>query len=198
MKAMPHLFAAALLLILGISACQAQEPTQGPLSPGAALLFKDVKTTLTPAEKEQVFQGTGFIVAADSTQFALPGEAAQYPFSVSVNPLDLNGDGVEEIALSYGNLYTSGNTGASFMLFMRSPDGRYGKPVGNIGFLYVLTETANGYPDLMVTGMGDEYPVLRWNGQSYEMHRRMTVADWNDRDVLWPVGELSRRYLEGQ
>jgi hypothetical protein len=142
------------------------------LTPGATLLFRNVKSQLTPAEKNQIVKQLGFLLSKDKKQFITDAEAADYPFDALVYPTDLNKDGKEEVFVAYGNSYTSGATGQSIVLFIKDASGSYRSQLGFPGTVPdALPTTANKYPDLIIGGPGFEFPVLRWNGKEYVHHR---------------------------
>lgn len=142
------------------------------LTPGAALMFKNVKSQLTPAEKNNVVKQLGFLLSKDKMQFIADAEAADYPFDAFVYPTDLNKDGKEEVFIAYGNSYTSGATGQSIVLFIKDASGKYQTQLGFPGTVPdALPAAANKYPDLVIGGPGFEFPVWRWNGKEYASFR---------------------------
>lgn len=155
-----------------IPALSAQQLTET-----AALLFKDVKTKLSVKEKNEIATQLGFISSGNSTMpFALDKDSKDYPFAAAVFPSDMNKDGKEEVFVVFGNSFTSGNTGSSVFLFMKDAAGKYAPQLGFPGMAPdVLTTASKGYPDLLIGGPGMEYPVWRWDGKAYNMHR--TVND---------------------
>lgn len=141
------------------------------------LLFRNIKTTLTAAEKSQLFNKTGFTLTKDSKQFAFsddPG-SLEFPFDVTILPADLNNDGKEELFLIFGNSYTSGNTGSNVLLFIKDKQGNYQSNFGFSGTTPLIMPTKNlGFPDLLIGGPGLEFPVWRWNGKEYVFNRKIT------------------------
>ncbi len=122
---------------------------------------------------------TEFWLSKDGKQFTLGDkESAEFPFDVSVFPTDLNKDGKEELFLIFGNTFTSGNTGSNAVAYIRDKTGKY---IANLGFPAATPEaltTSNlGYPDLLITGPGFEFPVWRWNGKEYAFYRKQKVDE---------------------
>lgn len=141
------------------------------------LLFRNIKTTLTAAEKSQLFNKTGFTLSKDNKQFAFADdpESLKYPFDVTVLPADLNNDGKEELFLIFGNSYTSGNTGSNVILFIKDKQGKYQSNFGFSGSTPIIMPTKNqGFPELLIGGPGFEFPVWRWNGKEYVFNRKIT------------------------
>ena len=165
------------------------------LTEGAALLFKNIKSTLTTAEKNKLFIDAGFRLSKDRQQFTAEGDdTGEYPFSAFVAPTDLNKDGAEEVFIVYGNTYTSGAAGSSVIVFIKNPAGKYVKHLDVPGMSPdVLATTGKGYPDLLIGGPGSEYPVYHWNGNDYAMSRKIADKDYV---VLkkTSLAELSKSY----
>ena len=156
----------------------AQSNTQ--LKPVADLMFKNVKTKLTIAEKNSIAAQLAFIVSGNKQlPFALDKDSKDYPFAAMVMPTDMNKDGKEEIFISYGNGYTSGNTGSSIVVFIKNAAGTYALHLGSPGTIPDLLTTSNlGYPDLLIGGPGFEFPVLRWNGKTFANNRVVKDKDY--------------------
>ena len=165
-----------LLMCHCLFAQQASTPTAV-----ATQLFKDVKTTLTTAEKNHIASKLGFVLSGNATQpFALDKDSKEYPFSASVLPTDMNKDGKEEIFISYGNSFTSGNTGSSINLFIKDATGKYIEQLGFPGMVPdALATVSKGYPDLVIGGPGFEFPVWRWNGKSYGLFKNVSDKNYS-------------------
>jgi len=151
--------------------------TTNKLSPVAAELFKGVKSVTSINEKNYIAQKIAFVLSGNKEQpFAQDKDSKDYPFTAAVLPTDLNKDGKEEIFISFGNTYTSGNTGSSIVLFIKNVKGVYEMNLGFPGMAPdVLTTINKGYPDLVVGGPGFEFPVFRWNGKIYDNYK--TIKD---------------------
>ena len=162
------------------------------LSKGAALLFKNIKTKISDAEKNKVFDSLGFKLSKDAKQFILDAESADYPFDAFVYPTDLNKDGIEEIFIAFGNTYTSGNTGSSIVVFIADKKAVYRMNLGFPGTLPDALATSNlGYPDLLIGGPGMEFPVWRWNGKAYDYFKSVKDSDY-DKLKKTSVEDLSK------
>ena len=141
------------------------------LSAGAALLFKDVKTNATTAEKNKLYQQLNLQLASDKKGFIMD----EYPVQTYVYPTDMNKDGKEEIFIGLGSVALFGNIGESFSLYIRDQAGVYQlEPDFSGGGRPTILSVKNlGYPDLLSGGPGFEFPVYRWNGRKYVLHRKM-------------------------
>ena len=152
---------------------------QVKLTPGAELLFKQTKSTLSTIEKNKLFSKTGFVLSPDKKQFLMSDDpaVAAYPFSVAVYPADLNNDGKEEIALLYGNESISGKAGSNIVLFIKDKTGEFQQQFGFSGTMPMVFTAAPGkFPDLLIGGPGNSFPVWRWNGKDYVYHHTITQA----------------------
>lgn len=148
---------------------------QNNLSEGAKLLFQNVKSKLSNADKENIFKQTGFLLSADKKQFIADKDGTDFPFAVSVYPTDMNKDGKEEIFIFFGNTYTSGNTGSSISVFIKNAANQYKM---NLGFPSTLPDAIIGssttYPDLVIGGPGFEFPIWKWKTGEYVFSRNVS------------------------
>lgn len=191
--------ALAAVLLLGMAALACAR--QGPKLDGvAAILFKNVKTKLTMADKNAVAAKTGFVLSGDKVlPFASDKDSKEYPFGAVVLPTDMNEDGQEEIFISFGNTYTSGMAGSSIALFIKDPKDPKGVYADQLGFPGLVPDALDsigkGYPDLLIGGPGFEYPVWSWNGKAYVFSRTVKDADYSRLKKL-SVEEISKAYQQ--
>lgn len=191
MKYFPMIVMAVLLLQNSLLA-------QSSSSNGmATLLFANVKSKLTAAEKNKIAALTGFVLSGNKDQpFAMDKDSKDYPFSAVVSPTDLNKDGSEEIFVTFGNSYTSGNTGSSIALYIKNASGTYTPHLGFPGISPdILTTTNLGYPDILVGGPGFEFPVLRWNGKTYDNYKKVKDKDY-EKLKKTNLEEVSKAYQQ--
>ena len=183
-----------LLLAIFLGYC-CSASAQAKLSDVASVLFKTVKTKLTIPEQNEIAKKLGFILSADKDQpFASDKDSKDYPFAALVMPTDMNKDGKEEIFISFGNSYTSGNAESSVSLFIKNAAGIYTLNLGFPGTTPDALATSNqGYLDLLIGGPGMEYPVYRWNGKEYAYLRDVKDADYGKLKST-NVAELSKAY----
>lgn len=171
---------------------------QTNLTEGASLLFKNTKSTLTPAEKNKLFIDLHFLLSKDRKQFIAEGDdGKEFPFDVRVMPTDLNKDGKEEIFITYGNSFTSGNTGSSVIVFIKNAAGKYEMNLGFPGMTPdALTTAGSNYPELLIGGPGMEFPVWKWNGSAYVYARKVKDSDY-EKLKKTNIEELSKTYTSG-
>lgn len=85
---------------------------------------------------------------------------------------DLNGDGRPEAVVSEGGTFCNGHAGTGYVLLSRGSDGRWTRMSGGAGIPEFLKTTGkDGWPDISVGGPGFCFPVERWNGSEYGLHR---------------------------
>lgn len=167
------------------------------LKPVADLLFRNVKTKLTTPEKNSIATQLAFVLSGNKNlPFALDKDSKDYPFAALVLPTDMNKDGKEEIFISFGNSYTSGNAGSSIIIYIKNAVGVYAPQLGFPGMSPDVLTTSNlGYPDLLVGGPGFEFPVFRWNGKTYNNHRVVKDKDYETLKKT-NLEEYSKAYQE--
>ena len=175
---MPRLINTIFLLC---SSCllNAQNNSSTQLTEGAALLFTSIKTGISVAEKNNVFKKLQLKLTADKKGFEMEG----IPVAVFVYPTDMNKDGREEIFIGLHSGALFGNVEQSFSVFMKNSIGEFthhneiagGRPM-------ILSTASGGYPDILIGGPGFEYPVLRWSGNKYTLHRTMKDESLNEKN----------------
>lgn len=85
---------------------------------------------------------------------------------------DLNGDGRPEAVVSEGGMFCNGHAGTGYVLLSRGADGAWTRMSGGAGIPEFLKTTGkDGWPDISVGGPGFCFPVERWNGREYALHR---------------------------
>lgn len=184
-----------IFLLLFTFSCQSSKAQEVPLSEGASILFKNVKSMASNAEKNEIFKLTEFQLHDDKTQFTFSNNESlsDFPFHVSVFPLDLNNDGVEEIGIVFGNIMTSGNAGNSSMLFMKDNSNNYVLHFGFPGFLIFIPRTDSNIPDVVISGPGFNFPVWRWNGTEFSRHRTIGNDELTKVNAIF-IEEASKLY----
>lgn len=133
---------------------------------GYEILFKDTKSKLSKVEKQQIFKTLGFRLSKDKKYIV--DDTCDEDVSPSVEVVDLNGDGIEEVFVSWGNTCTSGMTGHSVTLFIKNRKGRFIKNLDFPGGYEKLASRSKGFPDLLITGPGFCYGLWQWTGTRYE------------------------------
>ncbi len=128
---------------------------------------------LSPSETTAAFKAAGFTQVGGMWKACDdPGTPSYSPGELSL-PGDLNGDGRPEALIMEGGTFCYGGAGAGYFLLSKQADGNWKLMDNTIGFANFLETTgADGWPDIEVGGPGFCFPVRRWNGSSYQPHRR--------------------------
>lgn len=84
---------------------------------------------------------------------------------------DINGDGLPDAIISEGGTECHGMTGQGYRLVSKQAGGTWKLMSGGTGIPLFLAARSKGWPDLEIGGPGFCFPVLRWNGQTYALHR---------------------------
>lgn len=150
---------------LALVACVGVAPARAA-DAGAALLFAKTPGKLSPAEQAEIYGKLGLKVGEGGK--TLVDEACGQEVSSEVQIKDLNGDGVDEVLITYGNSCMSGMAGSSVVLFIKDKTGHYQSQLGFPGVIAeVRPAKAGGYPDLLIGGPGFCFPVWHWDGKAY-------------------------------
>ena len=162
----------------------------------SSILFENSLSTLTSAEKNEIFKLTGFELAASESQFYLADEpeSAETPFEVRVLPLDLNDDGIEEIAIEYGDFASSKKTDVSTLLFVKDMEGNYSANFGHAGTIVFLNVNPLTLPDIIVRSRKPGFPVWRWNGMKYVFHDQYTNKRLKKMQITY-LADAHRAYI---
>ncbi|MEQ1661999.1 MAG: hypothetical protein ABL877_04835 [Thiobacillus sp.] len=131
--------------------------------------------TLSEADKAAVFKAAGAIQRKGMWVICEPPADSGAPASsgASLDTVrDLNGDGRPEVVVSDGGTYCYGHTGMAFQLLSKQANGSWKVITGNSGIPeFLKTKGKGGWPDISVGGPGFCFPVERWNGKAYTLHR---------------------------
>jgi hypothetical protein len=84
---------------------------------------------------------------------------------------DLNGDGQPEAVLSEGSAFCYGDLGG-YWVVSKQASGAWTLVTNDRGMpSFLASKGVGGWPDIEVGGPGFCFPVLRWNGRAYALHR---------------------------
>lgn len=130
----------------------------------------EVDASLSEADKRAVFKAAGAVQRQGrwvmcegdpNTSGAMIGQVT-----------DLNGDGRPEVVVTEDGTFCYGHTGMGYQLLSKQANGTWRTMSGGSGIPeFLKTKGAGGWPDLLVGGPGFCFPVTRWNGKSYALHR---------------------------
>lgn len=149
---------------------------------GTKLLFKGIKTTLSLSEKLQIYKLLDFRMSKTKSKFILDNQEDDPDpywgaFEATLYITDLNKDGIEEVFVIYGNLYTSGMTGESVVLFIKNSS-EYSKNLNFPGTIHGVMKTDyQGYNDLLIEWCKGA-PIWRWDGNKYQFLRLVSNEEF--------------------
>jgi hypothetical protein len=157
-----------LTLFLGFTISHAETPA------GHTLLFEGVKSVLSEEEQKDIFSKLEFTTTKTAEKLKYEGEDA----SPEVEVTDLNGDGVNEVFVSYGTWITCGQAERCLALFIKDAKGKYTRAFDLPASGYERQTTANkGFPDLAFDDPGFCRGIWRWNGTKYEHFKNVPVME---------------------
>jgi len=161
-----HLITVALIMVASSFSASAQD--------GATLLFKGKTTSLTSAEKEEIYKLIAVKVSSDGKKLIDKSCENEVYFDIQVT--DLNNDKTPEVIVIGGNTCSSGVTGSSIWLFIKNK----GVYQPNLGFpaagYKVMKQLSKGYPNLLVGGAGFCFAIWQWDGAKYQHLKNVPMA----------------------
>lgn len=85
---------------------------------------------------------------------------------------DLNGDKLPEAVVIDGSSFCYGMKGAGYALVSRNAANKWNRIDNGPGIVdFLTTKGVAGWPDMQVGGPGFCFPVMRWDGKAYKLHR---------------------------
>lgn len=110
----------------------------------------------------------GWLTAANDTMFdANCNQDVAYEAEV----VDLDKDGQPEVFTKVHGTCWGGGAGVHMNLLIKGRDGQWRPQFGFPGIPHVLESGHLGFPDIEIGGPGFCFPVWRWNGQAYALHK---------------------------
>ncbi len=126
--------------------------------------------TLTDADRLAVFKAAGAVQRKDIWVMCADDPDSSGAMIESVR--DLNGDGRPEAVVTEGGTFCYGHAGTGYQLLSKQADGKWRAMSGGSGIPeFLKTKGVGGWPDISVGGPGFCFPVERWNGKAYALHR---------------------------
>jgi hypothetical protein len=130
-------------------------------------------TQLSPTDETAAFKAAGYSLKGKQWRSACddPGTASYTPGAIE-EVRDLNGDGRSEAVITEGGTYCYGNTGTGYTLVSKQANGSWKLITSGTGIPnFLTTKGVGGWPDIEIGGPGFCFPVERWNGHEYVLHR---------------------------
>jgi hypothetical protein len=161
------------------------------LSSFTSFLFKDIKSSLTDDEKEALIQLTG-IKATDTLEKTKKGKPK---IAYSIYPVDINGDGVEEVFVRVMTLSLINLPLYNYYFYAKDRTGNYAGAPGKIGTNVKFFYTGKpGFPQLTaIPSFGTE--LWGWNGNTYGFIRKLNSGE-RIQSPTKTVEELSAAYQQ--
>ena len=133
------------------------------------------KLELSKADRVAVFKAAGAVQRKGKWIICAPPADSGAPESAGATietVLDLNDDGRPEALVTDSGTYCYGRDEAGFQLLSKQANGSWRVITGDNGIAeFLKTKGVGGWTDISVGGPGFCFPVQRWNGKSYEVHR---------------------------
>jgi hypothetical protein len=130
----------------------------------------DAGAMLSEADKVAVFKAAGAVQRKGKWVICADDPNASGATIETVR--DLNGDGRPEALVTESGMFCHGHAGSGYQLLSKQANGNWKLMSRNSGIPeFLKTRGAGGWPDILVGGPGFCFPVERWNGKAYELHR---------------------------
>jgi hypothetical protein len=127
---------------------------------------------LSAADRTAAFTAAGF--KRERGQWRAcgdPGSASYTPGTIET-VRDIDGDGRPDAVITEGSTACFGMTGTSYALVSKQANGRWILIADGPGIpTFQPRRAARGWPDIEIGGPGFCFPVERWNGRAYALHR---------------------------
>jgi hypothetical protein len=126
---------------------------------------------LSPADESAAFKAAGFKLKGKQWRNC-DDPSPSYQAGAIGEVRDVNGDGLPEALITEGGTFCYGNTGTAYSLVSKQANGSWKPVTHGTGILsFLATKGVGGWPDIEVGGPGFCFPVERWNGSKYVLHR---------------------------
>jgi hypothetical protein len=124
-------------------------------------------------QNKVIAEATGGMLETPKGQYFDKGCGQSLDYEASA--VDLNKDGQPEVFTQIFGSCLGGMTGVFLNLYIKDGAGRWHPQFGFPGIYEVLKTDNKGYPDIQIGGPGFCFPVWRWNGSAYALHRKIAA-----------------------
>ncbi|MES2015613.1 MAG: hypothetical protein V4484_03885 [Pseudomonadota bacterium] len=126
---------------------------------------------LSATDEAGAFKAAGFALKGKQWHKCDDASPSYEPGAIAaVNTAARGGHPV--VIISEGSTNCFGNTGVGYSLVRKQADGKWQRITDGTGIAQFLsTKGADGWPDVEIGGPGFCFPVERWNGHAYALHR---------------------------
>lgn len=166
----------AFLAVLSLGAQAEERPTAlaGATGPTAGWKLPMTFAQIPEIEREAIFRAAGYDEREGQWK-ACDGNGDVFldeEWIAGGAVRDLNGDGLPEVIVGDGGTFCHGMTGQGYVILTPAAGG-WRVIHSNSGIpSFLETRGADGWPDIEVGGPGFCFPVLRWTGTEYALHRQ--------------------------
>ena len=140
------------------------------LSQSLALPVQAAASANDAAPGKVVAEATGGKFKATRGQYFEP--TCNAPLDYDAEVIDLNGDGQPEVFTNVHGSCLGGMAAVHMDLLIKGSNGRWTSQFGFPGMYTVLKTKNKGFPDIEIGGPGNCFPVWRWNGRQYALHKK--------------------------
>lgn len=125
---------------------------------------------LAPAEQAAAFKAAGFKQKGKLWRACMDDPSPHSRGEIR-ELRDLNGDGRPEAVISESSAFCYGDLGG-YWVVSKQASGAWALVANGTGIPnFLAAKGKDGWPDMQVGGPGFCFPVLRWNGRAYTLHR---------------------------
>lgn len=133
-------------------------------------MAEDAGSVLGEADRMAVFKAAGAVQRKG--RWAMCADDPNTSGATIESVRDLNGDGRPEAVVTEDGTFCYGHVGMGYQVLSKQADGKWRAMSGGSGIpQFLKTKGAGGWPDISVGGPGFCFPVERWNGKAYTLHR---------------------------
>jgi hypothetical protein len=126
---------------------------------------------LSPGDEISAFKAAGYTLKGTEWRLCDDPTPTYTPGTIQ-DVRDLNGDGLPEAVITEGGTFCYGNTAFGYSLVSKQSDGNWKLITSGTGTpIFLATKGVGGWPDIEIGGPGFCFPVERWNGNVYVLHR---------------------------
>ena len=122
------------------------------------------------AEQAKIFAASGAIKRGNG--WTLCGDDPRSQGASIETYRDINGDSRPEALVVGGSSFCYGRAEVGYVLLTRDAAGKWRVIDSGPGMVdFLKTKGVGGWPDMQIGGAGFCFPVLRWDGKVYKLHR---------------------------
>ena len=126
---------------------------------------------LSPTDEAAAFRAAGFKLKGKQWRACIDDPAPDTRGEIG-EVRDLNGDSRPEALITEGGSFCYGNQVGGYWVVSQQANGHWKLITSGTGIPdFLATKGVDGWPDIEIGGPGFCFPVVRWNGRAYVLHR---------------------------